>query len=351
MPLLLNKLLPGATAVSGTALRTPFQRIPLDSLPFNRGSQRPTNTLDHPPLLPRQPLISVVIPTYNYAQLLPRALDSVLAQWADDIELLVVNDGSQDSTVEVLQGYLQRYADRLQVIHQPNEGAASARNRGIAAAQGRYVLLLDADDELLPKAFAVLRQVLAANPRVAMVLGAQLSVSANGNQRLRLPTPVQGTAVQRCRRFLLDKSISISHSRSLFRRDLLLQRPYPHTLRSGEDIPVFAYLLVNGAVATTPQPLARVHKHADSLRHSRENEEAVAQSMLREVFAHLPESCQCLRQRYAAQRYLSLFRSASHCGDHSAAFAYYRRALQLSALQALRPSYLSKLLRLSLGWR
>jgi glycosyltransferase involved in cell wall biosynthesis len=347
MPLIISKLLPGATAVAGTVLRTSFQRVALDSLPFGLGTQRPASTFDPLPSL----LISVVIPTYNYGHLLPRALDSVLVQWADDIELLVVNDGSEDNTAEVLHGYVECYGARVQVIQQANQGAASARNCGIAAAQGRYVLLLDADDELLPKAFATLRQVLAANPRVAMVLGAQLSISANGNQRLRLPTPVQGSALQRCQRYLLDKTIAISHSRSLFRRDLLLQRPYPQTLRSGEDVPVFAYVLVSGAVATTSEPLARVHKHADSLRHNRDDEEAVAERMLREVFAHLPDSCQCLRQRYAAQRYLSLFRAAILSGDRAAAFGFFRQAFKLSPLHTLRPRYVSKLLRLGLGWR
>lgn len=294
------------------------------------------------------PLISVVIPTYNYAHLLRRALDSVLQQWADDIELLVVNDGSQDATVEILSAYVQQHGPRVQVIHQANAGAAAARNRGIANARGHYVLPLDADDELLPGAFAAFRRALAKQSDAAMVLGAQLCVSSNGNQRLRLPTPVSGTARQRCRRYLLDKTISISHSRSLFRRDLLLQRPYPQHLRSGEDIAVFAYLLVSGAVLTTSQPVARVYKHDDSLRHCRTDEEAVALGMLDEVFAGLPASCQDLRPRYAAQRYLSVFRAAWRSGERAAAKRFYRQALRLSAWQALRPAYLGKVLRMVL---
>jgi len=81
-------------------------------------------------------LISVVVPTYNYANTLPRALDSVLVQWADDIELIVVNDGSRDNTREVLDDYQVRYPGRLQVLHQDNAGVAAARNRGIAMARG-----------------------------------------------------------------------------------------------------------------------------------------------------------------------------------------------------------------------
>ncbi len=295
-----------------------------------------------------RPLITVIVPTYNYAHLLPKALDSVLNQWDADIELLVIDDGSQDDTARVLQHYARRYP-QIQVFHQANAGAAAARNRGVSAARGDYVLMLDADDELLPDALAAVRAALSAQPSPAMLLGAQISVYADGSQRLRLPTPVAGTPLQRCRRYLLDKRISISHSRCVFRRDLLLQRPYPETLRSGEDVAVFAYLLVSGPVVTTSEPLARVYKHADSLRHSRADEESVAHGMLHEVFAHLPEACQRLRQRYAAQRYLSLFRAALLAGDCSSARRFYRHALKLSVWQSLRPGYVSKFLRMARG--
>jgi glycosyltransferase involved in cell wall biosynthesis len=293
------------------------------------------------------PFISVIIPTYNYAHLLPRALDSVLAQWAEDIELLVINDGSRDNTVEVLAEYQARHPQLL-VVSQANAGAAAARNHGIRLARGRYALLLDADDELLPKALDTLREVVASNPQAGLILGAYISVHADGRERLRLPTPANGSALQLARRYLLEKRISISHCCTLFRRDLLLQRPYPEALRKGEDIAVFAYLLVSAPVALTQQPLARIHKHADSLRHNRDDEEAVAQGVLREVFASLPAECQPLRKRYEAQRYLSLFRTALLDGDRSSAKRFYLHALGLNLWQALRWSYLKKALRIYL---
>lgn len=293
-----------------------------------------------------EPLISVVIPAYNYAHLLPRALDSVLGQWADDLELLVVDDGSRDNSADILRDYQARYG-QLRVISQDNAGAAAARNHGIREARGRFALLLDADDELLPNALAVLREVVLANPAVGLVLGAHISIYPDGRQRLRLPTPVgKGTQRQLIQRYLLRKRISISHCCTLFRREFLLERPYPEQLRTGEDIPVFAYLLVRAPVVLTAEPLARIYKHADSLRHNRDNEEANALGMLEEVFARLPAGCQPLRGRYAAQRYLSLFRAAQLDGDRSAARRFYCRAFALSPLQALRWTYLKKALRL-----
>ncbi|WP_415033769.1 glycosyltransferase family 2 protein [Azonexus sp.] len=291
------------------------------------------------------PTISVIIPSYNYGHLLPRALDSVLPQLAENDELIVIDDGSTDDTATRLAEYTTRHP-RLSAVHQENAGAAAARNHGIRLAKAPYVLLLDADDELMPNALNVLRAIVSRDTEVGMVLGAQISVHPDGRERLRLPTAVpKASAKELARRYLLSKSISISHCCSLFRRDLLLQRPYPENLRSGEDIPVFCHLLVSAPVLTTEQALARIHKHADSLRHLRDDEEERALTIVDEVFSSLPTECQPLRQRYRAQRYLSLFRAALNAGEMPRAGYFYRRALRLNPLQALRWTYLRKGLR------
>lgn len=289
-------------------------------------------------------LISVIIPAYNYAHHLPRALDSVLVQAAADVELIVVNDGSTDGTASVLQNYQFRNPG-LRVIHQSNSGAAAARNRGVLEARGCYALMLDADDELVDGAIDCLRSLVEAQPQAGLFLGGQVSVFPDGAERLRSPSPVPAESPrQLIERYLLKKALSISHGCSLFRRDLLCERPYPEDLRKGEDIAVFAYLLVSAPVVTTARPLARIHKHEDSLRHSRENEHEYAMKMVERVFEKLPDECQDLRKRYMAQRYLSLFRSARNAGEADLAKEYYRKAFRLSPAQALRWTYLTKAL-------
>lgn len=300
-------------------------------------------------MAPAEILISVIIPTYNYGAVVGRALDSVLAQWEDDIELLVVNDGSRDNTVEVLDDYASRYPGLVQVIHQDNAGPAAARNRGIRLAQGQYVLLLDADDELLPDTLNRLRQALRESPEAGMVLGGQVSVYQDGHQRQRLPDPVPESPFLRVRRYLLEKRIAIAHGSSLFRRDLLMQCPYPESLRGGEDIAVFAYLLANARVVLINELLVRIHKHADSLRHVRQDAAGYVAKMTQEVFARLPDECQSLRTRYEAQRYLSLFRSASLVGDVGLAWNCYKQAMSVSLVQALRWNYVRKLFKLWLS--
>ena len=84
-------------------------------------------------------LVSTVIPTYNYARFLPRALDSVFGQTYPNIECVVVDDGSTDNTTAVLAGYVNRYPDRLRVIRQENRGVSATRNVGIRATRGEAV--------------------------------------------------------------------------------------------------------------------------------------------------------------------------------------------------------------------
>lgn len=104
--------------------------------------------------------ISVIIPSHNRGHLLPRALDSVLAQTRPPAEIIVVDDGSSDGTAAMLA------ADYPEVrcLRQPNEGVSGARNRGIMAAQGEWIALLDSDDQWQPEKLAIQMEALAAAP-------------------------------------------------------------------------------------------------------------------------------------------------------------------------------------------
>jgi glycosyltransferase involved in cell wall biosynthesis len=97
------------------------------------------------------PLVSVIIPTYNRAWIVRDAIDSVLGQTYADFELIVVDDGSTDRTPQILDAY----GDRLRVIRQANQGVSAARNRGIGDSSGPLIALLDSDDIWLPEKLAV----------------------------------------------------------------------------------------------------------------------------------------------------------------------------------------------------
>ncbi|MBI4965986.1 MAG: glycosyltransferase [Desulfomonile tiedjei] len=96
------------------------------------------------------PLVSVIIPTYNRRSVLERAICSVLSQTFKDFELIVVDDGSQDSTSELLS----QFDGKLKAVYQENHGVSSARNLGIRHAQGELLAFLDSDDEWLPDKLA-----------------------------------------------------------------------------------------------------------------------------------------------------------------------------------------------------
>jgi len=108
--------------------------------------------------------ISVVIPTHDRADLLPRALRSVLAQTLPPLEIIVVDDGSSDPT----QQLMEQQFPRVRYLYQSNQGVSSARNRGIEAAQGDWIALLDSDDEWLPQKLQLQMQVLQARPGIRL---------------------------------------------------------------------------------------------------------------------------------------------------------------------------------------
>ena len=112
----------------------------------------------------REVLISIIIPVYNGEKFIARAIESVLCQADGSVELVLVNDGSVDNSGMICDAYAQEHKN-VRVVHKKNGGLSSARNAGIAAAQGAYLLFLDADDRLAPEACHCVSEVIhAAQP-------------------------------------------------------------------------------------------------------------------------------------------------------------------------------------------
>jgi len=95
--------------------------------------------------------LSVIIPVYNVEKYLPKCLDSVICQNFDDMEIICINDGSTDNSLEILQNYAQKDT-RIVVIDKQNEGVSTARNLGLERAKGDYIMFVDSDDYLEPEA-------------------------------------------------------------------------------------------------------------------------------------------------------------------------------------------------------
>lgn len=115
--------------------------------------------------------ISVIIPFYNCAQLISRCLDSVFAQQGNfNLEVILINDGSTDNSVEIVQ----QYPKPIVLLQQSNQGPAAARNKGIAAATGKYLAFLDADDYWEPDFLAETVAFLESHPETIAVSVGQM---------------------------------------------------------------------------------------------------------------------------------------------------------------------------------
>lgn len=112
-----------------------------------------------------EPRVSIIIPCFNQGQYLKEAVDSVLASTYENVEIIVVNDGSTEY-LDILENFS---APKTKIIHQGNQGVASARNNGIKIAAGKYILPLDADDKIHPEYIKKAVKVLEENPEIGIV--------------------------------------------------------------------------------------------------------------------------------------------------------------------------------------
>ena len=99
-----------------------------------------------------KPLISVIVPVYNVEQYLPKCIDSILAQTYENLEIILVEDGTKDSSGVICDEYAAKDA-RIRVIHKENGGLSSARNAGMEIARGEYFGFVDSDDWIEPEMY------------------------------------------------------------------------------------------------------------------------------------------------------------------------------------------------------
>ena len=132
------------------------------------------------------PLVSILIPCHNAAPWLAETLESALAQTWQNLEIIVVDDGSTDESLSVAQQFNQR---NLQIIPQHNQGAAAARNRALEAAQGEVIQYLDADDMLAPDKIEQQMAMLQAHPN-CLISGAWTRFHRHYEDAVFTPEPL-----------------------------------------------------------------------------------------------------------------------------------------------------------------
>lgn len=294
------------------------------------------------------PRFSIVIPTYNYAAMLSRAVESAQTQQGADYEIVIIDDGSTDDTPQVLEKLAERSTCPLRFLRQENQGAGAARNHGLDIARGAYLLFLDADDELLPNALAAFRATLSKAPMAKVLIAGHLSKNERGNEKTILPPRLPVSPAQRLQAWLFDKAIPISHGALLLHRDVFERCRYPEHLRSSEDMPVFAHAISNFPCVSVPSSVARIYKHPDSLRHRFDSAET-PDLLVNAIFdaSRMPNEIMALRETYRTRRLLSLFRLAERAGDSECAWRLWQTAWRQSPWVCR--GYLGKALRV--WWR
>lgn len=201
-----------------------------------------------------RPLVSVVIPTYNRARTLGRAIRSVLDQTFKDLELIVVDDGSTDSTACSVQRYQE---PRLRYLrHAVNRNGSVARNSGIAASRGEYIAFLDSDDEWLPRKLELQLRRLGE-------VADDWAVCYTGFLRIR-----EGVASQTSRaeqEGYLGKELLYRHLPAFGSTGLVERSCFERVGRFNESLPchqdwdMALRLARRYRIAAVPEPLARIH--------------------------------------------------------------------------------------------
>ena len=302
----------------------------------------------HIPPVAGECLLSVVIPTYNSSSRLSNCLQSVIGQMNERCELIVIDDGSTDSTETLLQEFSLAPGKRIGYLRQINKGPAAARNLGVSSSTGKWILPLDSDDELSPGALQAILKALVENPNIELLLGSYAVRDSLGRIRLKIPSVLAKTASARLEDYLLQGKTSMVHGATVFARALLLDCPYAEHLRQKEDMAVFANALASDHFLTITNPLVTINKHSGSLRHDADLAIRHGHEVAEEVFSRLPLKYVCYRRRFEAQCALSTFRSCYRVQLFEIADCLYRQAWRLSWRQAIRWTYLSKWLRMTL---
>ena len=211
--------------------------------------------------MPEAPAVSVVIPAYNAAWCVRKAIDSVLAQDFRDFEVIVVDDGSTDDTASVLSAY----GDAIRVVRQTNGGLSNARNTGIRESGGEFVAFLDADDWWLPGKLGRQIELMHSRPELGFSSTAARVEDPDG-KLVNVWACAQWEASFLVHLFGSNADVAGSGSAVIARRTLFQHAgDFDESLRSLEDIDMWMRLAAVADYVCLEEPMAVILKRPDSM--------------------------------------------------------------------------------------
>jgi len=200
------------------------------------------------------PKVSVIIPTYNRAHFLTQAIDSVFAQTFKDYEILIVDDGSTDHSVDVIK----QYGDRVRYIYQENEGPPGAMNTGVENTTGEYYVVLGNDDMLMPDMLERQLAVMEKDPDLAFVCAGTYFVDEEGEI---IKTSKDGRYREKTFKSLLSDNF-VWHLTTVVRRSMADEvGHFDENLYTTHDYNLWIHLALKHKFEYTDAPLAKFRQH------------------------------------------------------------------------------------------
>ena len=286
---------------------------------------------------------SIIIPSFNYAHYLSRAISSIHQQTNSNYEILIVDDGSTDNTRHISEQLVSQYPN-LHYYYQENQGPAAARNLGAVKSIGRYIIFLDADDELLHEALHEYKIMIDAHPKRHVFIGEHVTQTTTGVLKKSTPQDLRIEGKEQLFAAYLFGKVSISAGAIAIHHSVFKSIKFPEELRSTEDIPFYAQLLASFDTVFIAKPLAKIHKHDDSLRHNYYHGGNVGMALVDSIFDPLvlQPKLQKFKQRYYVKRCLSLSGLAFRAGQYSHSRKWYLTAVKTDKRALLKLSRLKR---------
>lgn len=237
------------------------------------------------------PLISVVIPVYNGEKTIKETLDSILHQTVSDLEILIINDGSQDSTLEIVTSIQD---PRIQIFSYPNAGLAASRNRGIKLASTDYISFIDADDLWTADKLEAQYEALQSNPQVAVAYSWTDYID-DSSQFLRRGSHITVNGNAHAKLLVID--FLENGSNALIRKQALIDvGGFDESLPAAEDWDIFLKLAAKYSFVAVPSPQILYRISANSMSANVVRQEAACLKVLDRAFNQAPKSLQYLKR-------------------------------------------------------
>lgn len=141
-------------------------------------------------------LVSIIIPVYNVASYLDECLNSVINQTYNNLEIILIDDGSTDDSLEICNLFAKK-DKRIKVLHQDNAGVSSARNRGLNIITGKYVLFIDSDDKIESNMVEILERIIDRNDKIDAVFCGYKEFDDISGKIIKVVSPVKSKKVNR----------------------------------------------------------------------------------------------------------------------------------------------------------